>query len=167
MMKTLRILVRSCPILVLVAIVWGMSIPSAKPPVSPRLADAHQIPSAVLPILDRACLDCHSDQTRWPWYNRLPGVAMLLRRDIRKAREHVNFSRWAGNSSRHATANEIQDICDAVSDGSMPPVAYQIMHPDARLSASDRDLLCDWANPAGNSQSMKTTQPAEKAKPTS
>ncbi len=92
---------------------------------------------------------------------------MLMRRDVRKAREHLDFSAWAGSSTRRVTANEIQDICDAVSDGSMLPLAYRLMHPEARLSDSDKNSVCDWADQARSPEGMRTTQPAEKNKPTS
>jgi len=141
-MNTLRIVCGMSSIL-LVAVVWGIGVPSAVEPPVHRLAEAQHIPSHILAILDRACLDCHSNQTRWPWYNRIPGVAQLIEHDVKKGREKVNFSTWT--LARRVTSNEIQDLCDAVSDRVMPPRAYRMMHGEARLSESDKNAICDWA----------------------
>jgi hypothetical protein len=68
----------------------------------------------------------------------------MLERDVRKAQEHLDFSSWAGASPHRATVNEIQEICDAVSGGAMPPLGYRVMHSEARLSRQDKELLCAW-----------------------
>jgi hypothetical protein len=104
------------------------------------------VPVALRPVLDRACLDCHSDETRWPWYNRLPLISRMIQRDVDKGREHLNFSSWNGVTPYKPTANEIQEICDAVSDGVMPPRTYGMMHAAARLSDADKDAFCAWAD---------------------
>jgi Haem-binding domain len=108
------------------------------------------VPDHVRPIISRACRDCHTDQTRWPWYSRLPGVSTFIARDVKKGREHLNFSTWAANSSHSPTRNQLQEVCDAVSDNAMPPRPYRLMHPAARLSPADVDALCDWASAADN-----------------
>jgi heme-binding protein len=141
-MKPLRIFFGMATML-LVAALWGAGVPAAAPLSSQRLANGHPIPPHIVTILDRTCPDCHSNQTRWPWYNRVPGVAQLIQRDVRKAREKVDFSTWT--SARHVTANEIQDLCDAVSDGAMPPLSYRLTHSQARLSEPDKDAICGWA----------------------
>src|SRR5215472_12476041 len=53
------------------------------------------VPEDLRPIITRACRDCHTDQTQWPWYSRLPGAAWLIERDVRKGKEHLNFSIWS------------------------------------------------------------------------
>jgi hypothetical protein len=141
-MKSLRI-VGGMSTILLVAMVWAIGVPPAVEPPVHRLAEAKHIPPHILGILDRACLDCHSNQTRWPWYNRVPGVAQFIQHDVKKAREKVDFSAWTGE--HRITANEIQDICDAVSDGTMPPRPYRTMHGEAHLSEADKNAICDWA----------------------
>ncbi|MGC2193981.1 MAG: heme-binding domain-containing protein [Terriglobales bacterium] len=108
------------------------------------------VPNHLRPIISRACGDCHTDATRWPWYSHVPPVSLLVERDVKKGREHLNFSTWGANQSHQPTRNQIQEVCDAVSDNAMPPRAYRLMHPNARLSQRDIDELCDWADVADN-----------------
>ena len=108
------------------------------------------VPENLRPIITRACRDCHTNQTQWPWYSSLPGVSLLIERDVRKGKEHLNFSTWSMNSKGRPTRNQLQEVCDAVSDNAMPPRPYRIMHPKSRLSDKDVDALCQWADIASN-----------------
>ena len=76
----------------------------------------------------RACFDCHSNTTRWPWYSRLAPASWLVQYDVNQGREHLNLSEWQ-RPQRHAT-----DAADQVRRGAMPPAPYTAMHPDARLT---------------------------------
>jgi hypothetical protein len=135
----------------LLAVAWlGLSTPSPQKPRSALLSASLQVPSPVRPVLDRACLDCHSYETRWPWSSRIPLVSWLIQHDVNKAREHLNFSTWTGSTPHLATSNEIQEICDAVADGAMPPRRYRLMHPDAQLSEDEKESFCDWADQMRN-----------------
>jgi len=115
------------------------------------------VPENLRPIITRACRDCHTDQTQWPWYSSLPGLSLLIERDVRKGKEHLNFSTWSMNLKGRPTRNQLQEVCDAVSDNAMPPRSYRIMHPKSRLSDKDVDALCQWADVASLAAS-----PAEK-----
>lgn len=108
------------------------------------------VPGHLRPIISRACRDCHTDQTQWPWYSRLPLISLLIEHDVKKGREHLNFSTWAANQSHQPTRNQLQEVCDAVSDNAMPPRSYRILHPKSRLSPRDIDAFCDWADMANN-----------------
>ena len=143
MRRTLRTFLAAT---LLAVVLWGGSRPSAKQSRSGLLESCPHVPTSVLSVLDRACLDCHSNETRWPWYNRLPAVSWLIQRDVDKGREHLNFSNWTGSLPYKATANEIQEICDAVSDAVMPPRRYRLLHPGAELSEEDKNNFCAWAD---------------------
>ena len=146
--QTRRMLQTFSATTLVVAALWGFSVLSAEPSRSGLLGSCPQVPNTVRPVLERACLDCHSNETRWPWYNRLPMVSWLIQDDVKKGREHLNFSTWTGNTRHQATANQIQEICDAVSDGGMPPRRYRLLHPDAGLSERDKNNFCAWADQA-------------------
>ena len=117
------------------------------------------VPEALRPIITRACRDCHTDQTQWPWYSRLPGVAYVIERDVRRGKEHLNFSTWTMNAKGMPTRNQLQEVCDAVSDNAMPPRSYRFMHPKSRLSDRDVDALCQWADIASNLETSPTKNP--------
>src|SRR5437868_3758889 len=119
----------------------GLFIPEpAEKPASSR--GIHQLSAIGLSpetgaIFDRSCKDCHSHATTWPWYSRLQPIRMLIQHDVNAGCEHLDFSTWGGAPSHHRPShNQLQEICDAVSEGSMPPRRYRLLHPKAALSSS-------------------------------
>ena len=94
--------------------------------------------------LRRACFDCHSNETRWPWYSRLPIASWLIERDVKTGRSQLNFSRWA-EYNRFARAELLDKVCERVTAGEMPLRQYLMLHGDARLSKTDVDGLCEWS----------------------
>ena len=101
-------------------------------------------PQEALAILERSCFDCHSNETRWPWYAYVAPVSWLVTHDVKEGREHVNFSEWAQYDAEEV-ADILKDVRDEVEDGNMPLPVYLIMHGDARLSEQDKQELYEWA----------------------
>jgi hypothetical protein len=94
----------------------------------------------VAAILKKSCIDCHSNETRWPWYARISPGSWLMTNQVRRGRQQFNFSeQWA------FTETQRSDIAESVNDGSMPPRAYLLLHPSARLNQADREIITDWA----------------------
>ncbi|HEY7284889.1 MAG TPA: heme-binding domain-containing protein [Vicinamibacterales bacterium] len=96
--------------------------------------------SELAAVLDRACRDCHSNETEWPWYSSVAPVSWLLTYGVAKGRNAVNFSDWA------AYTPEQQRIllavsCDDATKGKMPG-AYTLLRPETRLSARDIQTIC-------------------------
>ncbi|HSC92413.1 MAG TPA: heme-binding domain-containing protein [Gaiellaceae bacterium] len=81
-----------------------------------------------------ACFDCHSNLTTWPWYSNVAPVSWLVQRDVDVGRQVLNFSEWGG-------AQEVDDVVEAVQEGSMPPIQYRLLHAGARLSDAQRREL--------------------------
>ena len=86
-------------------------------------------------LAKRACFDCHSNETYWPWYSSLAPVSWLVQHDVEGGRRHLNFSEW-NQPQRHA-----KDTVDEIQKGDMPPWYYLPMHPPARLTASEKEAL--------------------------
>lgn len=101
-------------------------------------------PPEVRQVLQRACYDCHSNETNWPWYSRVAPVSWLVVRDVRQGREHLNFSTWNRLSTREQVA-ALRESWEEVDEGEMPLWFYLPPHPEARLSARDRESLRNWA----------------------
>jgi cytochrome c551/c552 len=95
-------------------------------------------------ILRRSCADCHSLETNWPWYAQIAPASWVVARDVRRAREHMNLSAWP-----EAPDIEEAEIADMVSAGTMPPGRYMLMHPGARLSEAERQVILKWVQGAG------------------
>jgi hypothetical protein len=105
-------------------------------------------PPEVRAVLKRACYDCHSNETVWPWYARVAPVSFLLAQDVSEGREALNFSTWNRLDTKQRV-KAMQESWEEVQEGEMPPWFYLPPHPDARLSAADRALLRTWARSAG------------------
>jgi hypothetical protein len=101
------------------------------------------VPPAVMSTLRRACFDCHSDETRWPWYASLPFASRLIARDVNEGRAQLNFSRWA-QYNPFDRADMLDKACEKAASRKMPPWPYRLMHFAARLSKTDVDELCAW-----------------------
>jgi hypothetical protein len=101
-------------------------------------------PEEVKSILRRACYDCHSNETVWPWYSRVAPVSWLLGHDVDEGRESLNFSTWAAYGAPKRT-KLMRETVEEVSEREMPPWYYVLVHPEARLSAADLETLRAWA----------------------
>jgi heme-binding protein len=101
-------------------------------------------PPDVRTILQRSCYDCHSNETHWPWYSRIAPASFLISRDVTEGRRELNLSTWSQYDARRK-ARKLREIGEQVEKGKMPQWYYVILHPDARLSAADRQLLLEWS----------------------
>lgn len=102
----------------------------------PVLAEPHWNTPATRSLAAKACFDCHSNLTTWPWYSNVAPVSWLVQRDVDGGRSQFNFSEWTKPQDV-----SIGDAVDAIRGGSMPPAIYRLMHPTARLSGTENDAL--------------------------
>lgn len=86
----------------------------------------------------RACYDCHSNETQWPWYSYVAPVSWMIVQDIIKGREVLNFSEWTAD---HAAGIETEEAVELVSKGLMPLPYYEILHPEATLNEQETGEL--------------------------
>jgi hypothetical protein len=111
------------------------------PPVTAEI----QAPADVQQILERSCYDCHSNETRWPWYSQVAPVMWLVAHDVDEGREHLNFSTWGGLSEKVKTKAK-QEIAEVVEKGEMPMAYYVPLHAEAKLSDEDKRKIRAWAD---------------------
>ena len=83
----------------------------------------------------RACFDCHSNETVWPWYAQVAPVSWLVQRDVDAGRSHVNFSEW------NRLQRGLRGVRNDVMGGAMPPWYYLPLHPQAKLSPAEKETL--------------------------
>jgi hypothetical protein len=88
-----------------------------------------------------ACLDCHSNLTRWPWYTDVAPVSWLVQHDVDDGRSALNLSTLDLRSAR--TGELVGEVVDKARSGEMPPLQYKLIHGDARLSSAERAELAD------------------------
>jgi len=99
----------------------------------------------VVSVLRRACYDCHSNQTVWPWYSRVAPVSWVIAHDVNEGRAELNFSTW-DQLSTEKQAKAMKESWKEVAEGEMPTWYYVVLHPEARLSANDQSVLQAWSD---------------------
>jgi len=110
---------------------------------NPAITETVPTNPAVESILRRACFDCHSNQTRWPWYAWVAPISWLVAHDVHEAREHLNFSTWDAYAPKKRS-KRLDDVIEEVHEGEMPLWYYRLVHPEAALSNDDLDELDAW-----------------------
>ena len=86
-------------------------------------------------LAQRACFDCHSNETVWPWYSNLNPVAWMLQDHVNEGREALNFSEW------NRGFDDVDEIGEVIREGEMPLANYLALHPEARLTPQEKELL--------------------------
>jgi hypothetical protein len=114
-------------------------------------------PPRIEATLRRACYDCHSNETRWPWYSRVAPNSWRVAHQVELARRQINFSQW--DEYYPATRKrKLQWTERALREEKMPPWDYKLMHPGARLTQPDRAALEQWI------ESVLATPSAQRSK---
>lgn len=102
-----------------------------------------QVPADVEVILTNACLDCHSDNTKSVWYDRISPVSWMLSNHINDGKKELNFSEW-GTFDDYDKIGALEDIRQEIERSTMPLKSYILMHPEAKLSEEQRKSLLAW-----------------------
>lgn len=98
-------------------------------------------PVRVAAVIGRACRDCHSNQTAWPWYSHVAPVSWLVAQDVKEGRAKLNFSQW-NIYSPEMTRIKLGEICDHLKKGDMPPAYYVPMHSEAKVTQAEVSAVC-------------------------
>ncbi len=98
-------------------------------------------PPQVASSLKRACNDCHSNQTVWPWYSNIAPASWLVVKDVNEGRARLNFSNWT-QSGAEGEKPDMGELCSEVQAGKMPLRGYTLLHPQAKLSTQEVAALC-------------------------
>ena len=115
------------------------------PPVNQAetLEAATQLPDNVKAILRRSCADCHTHETKYPWYSKIQPSAWFLKDHIAEGRRELNLSIWKTYEPRRQR-RKLAEICEMVQGRAMPLPSYLWIHWDAKMSDEDIKTLCDW-----------------------
>lgn len=114
-------------------------------PANPAVPDDLSAPPAVKDALARSCYDCHSNQTRWPWYSAVAPFSWWIHYEVDEGRRRLNFSAWTDYTSDPGTEDQkLDEIVRLIASGAMPPWYYRAMHPGARLAQGERAAITRW-----------------------
>ncbi len=146
-----RILIGLIVLFIIAQFVPRTVFPISNPGIDPaRTVEARlQVPQDVDQTLKRACFDCHSNQTNWRWYSKVAPFSWLMSDDVSEGRRELNFSDWARFDARRENI-KLAKVCQEVKEGDMPLWYYKPLHPEAKLSDADRQMICNWAESERN-----------------
>lgn len=122
------------------------------------IGNAHVVPGDVKPILEKACNDCHSNNTRYPWYSKIQPIAWWLDDHIRDGKKHLNFDEYSNRSLRYQY-HKMEETVEMVEEGHMPLKSYTWIHKDAILSEVEKNKLLGWAE--GVKKAMEAKYPLD------
>ena len=111
---------------------------------NPPVTGEIKAPEEVMAILHRSCFDCHSNETKWPWYSYVAPASWLVAKDVRDGRGHINFSEWADYNSKQKEHKQ-EECGEMVAIGEMPLWFYLPLHSESNLSEEDIELLVSWS----------------------
>lgn len=100
-------------------------------------------PEQFAAILKESCYDCHSNNTKYPWYDRITPVNFWVNGHIKHAKGHLNFSEWSTYSSKKKV-HKLEGFIEMIEENKMPLASYSLMHPEAKLTKTETKALIDW-----------------------
>ncbi len=125
-------------------------------------AELH-VPPDVSATLQRACGDCHSNQTNWPWYSEVAPTSWFVTDHVNQGRRHINFSSWVRPGKEPKDSEDrLKAMCNEVKSGGMPLTSYLLIHWNAKLSPEDIKLICAWTGEEIQRLGAGSTDPATK-----
>lgn len=105
----------------------------------------YTVPDTVAAILKRACNDCHSNYTRYPWYTNIQPVGWWLQNHVNGGKDELNFSEFGAYTAKRQS-HKMENVAKQIQKGEMPLDSYLWIHKDAILSEGEKKVLIDWAN---------------------
>ncbi|MGZ0014659.1 heme-binding domain-containing protein [Yeosuana sp. AK3] len=100
----------------------------------------YNVPETIQKKLQMSCYDCHSNNTQYPWYNKIQPVAWFLEDHIKEGKAELNFNEWDSLSSRRK-ASKLRSIIKQIESGEMPLDSYTLIHKDAKFSETEAEEL--------------------------
>jgi hypothetical protein len=111
-------------------------------------------PDSIRYVLVKACLDCHSNNTTYPWYSHIQPMGWLIYSHIKEGKKELNFSEF-GRYSARKQVSLMNGIANSLRDGNMPLASYTLLHRNAKLNEKDKALLSMWIQQSKDIISLK------------
>lgn len=105
--------------------------------------DTFKLDDSIRKVLTASCFDCHSNNTRYPWYANIQPVGWVMSGHIRNGKEKLNFDDVASYGPRKRKS-KFREIKEQIEQDKMPLPSYKILHKDARLTVDQKNILLHW-----------------------
>jgi len=113
-------------------------------PFANDISTKFSVPAEVKQVLDKSCNDCHSNNTRYPWYSKIQPVGWWLQNHVNEGKHELNFNEFASYPAKKQD-HKLEELVETVNEGEMPLTSYTLIHTEAKLSAQEKQLLINWA----------------------
>ena len=113
-----------------------------------------RVPDGVQVLLRNACYDCHSNNTKYPWYVNIQPMGWLMANHIKQGKSVLNFSEF-GNYSARKQLSKLTGIANSIKDDIMPLSSYKWMHKNARIDKDKKAIIINWVEQSKDSLSAK------------
>lgn len=132
-------------IVVLLVVIQFFRIDKTNPPVVQEndFVTNTAPPKEVAELLKVSCYDCHSNESKYPWYSNIAPVSWWLKDHINEGREELNFSEWGTFTDKRKT-KKLEEVVEEIEEGEMPMKPYLITHSDAQLTVEQKQKIIDW-----------------------
>lgn len=127
-------------------------------PQANNIGTKYPIPADVKKILEKACYDCHSHNTKYPWYNKIQPVAWWLAHHIDEGKRKFNFDEFT-NTPLRRQYHKLEEAAEQVKEGEMPLPSYTWIHKDAILTDAEKNAIYTWIN--STRAAMEATYPKD------
>ena len=107
--------------------------------------NVYDVPKEIKTKIRVSCYDCHSNNTKYPWYNKVQPMAWILENHIEEGKSELNFSEFGSYSGRRKKS-KLKSIVSQIEDGEMPLTSYTLIHGDTKLSEADKKQVVEWVN---------------------
>ncbi|WP_372769191.1 heme-binding domain-containing protein [Lutibacter sp.] len=104
-----------------------------------------EIPIEVNKMIQTSCADCHTNSTKYPWYNEIAPASWYLAQHVKEAKEHLNFSEWT-TYNKDQKEHILKDLKEVLNERKMPLKSYLLIHKGAKLTENQYQILYDWVN---------------------
>ena len=118
------------------------------------IGNIHPIPADVEVILEKACNDCHSNNSKYPWYAKIQPVDWWMTRHINEGKGHLNFDEYSNRPLRYQY-HKMEEVIEMVKEGEMPLDSYTWTHKDAILTEQEKTAITNWAQSILNTMESK------------
>ena len=122
------------------------------------ISQVYAVPANVESILKKACNDCHTNNTKYPWYAQIQPVRFWLNRHVKEGKQELNFNDFKTFTPRRQYI-KLEEVIKQIDEDEMPLYSFTLVHTDARLSAIEKEQVIDWAKAIRDT--MKATYPAD------
>jgi len=104
-----------------------------------------EIPVEVNKIIQTSCADCHTNSTKYPWYNEIAPASWYLSQHVKEGKEHLNFSEWTAYN-KDQQEHLLKDLKEVLNEREMPLESYLLIHKDSKLTENQYQIFYDWVN---------------------